>query len=246
MPNPNLKVLAGASAQIPLREEFLSSLVDVDTLEPASLKIFTLDPESDAVQEDGDAVVEANFVHMQSVQMPQEERVQMVISAADEGKLITFGRATRMYAISGFLVDSDNEREGHLMARWDNLYENYFRLSSCLKQRRIVRFKWRLSSFYGHLLSNIKGIEAGSPSICMVNFTFLSLYEQDATNIPSITLDNGETLDGHASYESLASLSLVPPLAEQLAEAAALQTAVGQVVKGAGRAVGNAARRGFF
>jgi hypothetical protein len=245
VPSPELKSLSTPSEEIPLRKEFLSSLADVDNLEPATLKVFGMHPETDMALTDTEPVAEANFVHVQSVQMPQEERVQMVISAADEGKLITFGRSTQMYAVSGFLVDSNNASAGHLMTQWDRMYEKHFRLTACLKPRNIVQFRWRLSSFYGHLLSNIKGMEASAPSVCMVNFTFLSLYEDDSPKRkPIIELDDGDSIFGSASYESLTKLNLTPNLVEER-KVAASETAVGSILEGLGPISGREARGGF-
>lgn len=237
-----MKVLAAPSAQIPLRSEFLSSMVDVNEYEPASLALFGLDPQTDMPVEDVDPIQQANFIQMQSVQLPQEERVQMLISSVDEGKLLTYGRVTKMYAISGFIADSNNATNGHLIAAWDRLYDQHFRVSACLKQRRIVRFRWRLSSIYGHVLSNIKGLTADSPNVCVVNFTFLSLFEQDNYKTPIIELDDDETIEGAACYESLSGLNLVPPLAEQQAKLAALNTAVGKAAAAPGNVLGNVAR----
>lgn len=244
MANPNIKILANPSAQIPLRQEFLSSLVDVDKLVPASLSLFGTDPQTDEPVEDVDPIVSAEFVHLQALQMPQEERVQMLISSADEGKLITYGRTTRMYAASCFLIDSNNSRNGRLMTAWDAMYEDYFRLTACLKPRRICRLKWRVSSMYGYLLSNIKSIESSSPSVVSINFTFLSLFESGPNKKPIIYLDDDETIAGATSYESLSKLNLVPSL-EVTRSAAAFVTTIGKVVAAGGSMAGAVARGGF-
>jgi hypothetical protein len=241
VPSPKIKALAKSTVEYPLREDFLNSLGDIEKLEPATLKLFGTDPQTDEPIEDGDPIAEANFVHLQSVEMPQEERVQMAISSTDEGKLFTYGRTTRMYAVSGFLVDSNREEGGHLMSEWDLRYNNYFRLTACLKDRRLNRLRWRLTSMYGYLLSNVKGIESSAPNVCMVNFTFLSLFEmEDLKKMPVLRLGDDIEIAGKASYESLSSLGFVPDFSSVVAIAAkatAVGAAVDESVKRGGRRI---------
>lgn len=241
MPTPKILALAQANETVPTRDTFLSSLVDVEGLEPATLNLYGTDPTTDEPIEDVEPIASANFVHIQQVQLPQEERVQMHLSADDEGKLITYGRQTRMYAVAGFLVDS-NRSDGHVVTQWDNMYENYFRLTACLKVRRIARLRWRLSSIYGYLLSNVKGIESTQPNVCMVNFTFLSAFEVDyMRRRPVMDLGEGVSVEGAASYESIATLGLVPSLSI-LEAAAGAQTAVGNALDASAKARRGAAK----
>lgn len=242
MPTPKVPALAKPNADFPNRQEFLNSLVDLENLEPASLVVFDTDPETDVPIETG-SVASAEMVHVQSVQMPQEERIQMLINSADDGKLITYGRTTRMYAVTGFLVDSnlsplqgsravDLLFGGHLMAKWDDYYETFFRLTACLKPRRLVRFRWRFNSFYGYLLSNIKGLESTQPSVCVVNFTFLSLYEDNGFDRqPVMKISDDIQIAGAASYESLVSLGIAAPETAEEKRVVLELTPVGRAVK---------------
>jgi len=225
------KDVVGPTTDFPSRKQFLSSICDIEDLVPASLEVYNTDPVTGEALSGVDAVAEADFVHIQAVQMPQEERMQMAMSASDEGKLYTFGRVTRMYAVSGFLVDSNENNHGHLMKSWDVLYEDYFRMTSCLKARRLVRFRWRLTTIYGYLLSNIKGLEASTPSVCMVNFTFLSLYEHDAMRAPVIGISADTNIPGSSSYESLEKLRLAEDVDQTNPRAEITLSAVGRALK---------------
>lgn len=245
MPNPNSKELAKPNIEAPSRSSFLSSIADIEDIQEigaASLVVLGTDSETDEPIESGEPIASADLLHVQQLQLPEEERMQMQIGSADDGKLYTFGRMTRMYAISGFIVDSnlepgqgsrkaDKEFGGHLITQWDNLYEKYFRMTACLKERRLVRFRWRLSSMYGYILSNIKGIESTQPSVAVVNFTFLCLFEVSGLKKkPIMRFSEDLEIAGSSSYEGLVSAGVAPEKNERELRAILELTPIGEAV----------------
>lgn len=148
------------------------------------------------------------FFNMQMVDTPQEERTQYYMNASDAGKVILFGRSPRVYSFSGFLYDSDlaegqglSESEsasaedvaynGRFLSRWNNLYENKLRLTKCLKNRTIVRIRWRDSEVYGYMLGNVRSLSANTPSMVSISFTFGVVIEAPGAEPPIVDTTQG-------------------------------------------------------
>jgi hypothetical protein len=200
--------------------------------------IFTLHQVSKAGAISDDPILAVTLFHVSNIETPQEERVQVLASNVDSGKLYLFGRSPRLYAISGFIVDSDlqpskkriveskssfyqvsgqganvddAEYMGHLLRQWMILYEKSLRLSQCLKNSRILKFRWRSTEVYGYILGQVRSMESGSPSIYSLGLTFAVMFEEEKIDDPivKITYGNGVSDDVHGmiSLENVSRLS---------------------------------------
>jgi len=177
-------------------------------------------------------ILAVTLFHVSNIETPQEERVQVLASNVDSGKLYLFGRSPRLYAISGFIVDSDlwlsakktlvgalsvqgaNKDDktyaGHLLRQWMILYEKSLRLSLCLKNSQILKFRWRSTEVYGYILGQVRSMESGSPSIYSLGLTFAVMFEEEKIDDPIVRISykSGVSDDVHGmiSLENVARL----------------------------------------
>lgn len=181
--------------------------------------IFTLHQVSKAGAISDAPILAVTLFHVSNIETPQEERVQVLASNVDSGKLYLFGRTPRLYAISGFIVDSDlqesgkrivedkglffqvsgqganvddAEYKGHLLRQWMILYEERLRLSKCLKNSQILKFRWRSTEVYGYILGQVRSMEAGSPSTYSLGLTFAVMFEEEKIDEPRVSLRSAE------------------------------------------------------
>jgi len=188
----------------PRRSDYLSEVVDPSPDRHSVLSLHSLvgrySGASDAIDEN--PLLAIQFLNLQTVDTPQEERTQYYMNSIDSGKIILFGRTPRVYSFSGFLYDSDltegqglNKDDiayrGHLLGRWNDLYEEKLRLTKCLKNRNVVRIRWRDHEVYGYMLSNIKSLNANTPSMASISFTFCVVVESAGAEIPIVSTADG-------------------------------------------------------
>lgn len=199
--------------------------------------IFTLHQVSKAGAISDAPILAVTLFHVSNIETPQEERVQVLASNVDSGKLYLFGRTPRLYAISGFIVDSDlqesgkrivedkglffqvsgqganvddAEYKGHLLRQWMILYEKRLRLSKCLKNSQILKFRWRSTEVYGYILGQVRSMEAGSPNIYSLGLTFAVIFEEEKIDDPIVKISYGsgvsDDVHGMISLENVARL----------------------------------------
>lgn len=208
------------------RSSFLAAPVEPDDNARA---IFTLHQMSSNGAIDDKPKIAVTLFHATNIETPQEERVAVLASNADSGKLYLFGRTPRIYSVSGFLVDSDlqasksriieyggyvyqvqgqganvddAEYKGHLLRRWMELYETELRLSKCLKKNRILKFRWRSSEVYGYMLGQVRSMESSTPSLFSLGLTFVSVFEEESIEIPLVRIRD-LTVPGMISSENV-------------------------------------------
>lgn len=201
------------ASEAPRRSSYLSEAVDPS---PDRHSVLTLHAFAGSYSGASDAIVEeplltVQFLNLQMVDTPQEERTQYYMNSVDAGKIILFGRSPRVYSFSGFLYDSDLDDgqglnkddaayKGRLLGHWNDLYETKLRLTKCLKNRQIVRIRWRDHEVNGYLISNIKSLNANTPSMVSVSFTFAVIVETLSTDIPLVSTAEG-TVPATMSWE---------------------------------------------
>lgn len=207
------------AVEAPRRSSYLSEVVDPA---PDRHSVLSLHSFVGAYSGGSDAIVEkplltVQFLNLQTIDTPQEERTQYYMNTVDAGKIILFGRAPRVYSFSGFLYDSDLDEgqglsltrsasaadvayNGRFLSRWNDLYETKFRFTKCLKNRQIVRIRWRDNEVYGYLISNIKSLNSNTPSMASVSFTFVVLVEAVSADIPLVSIGEG-TVPATMSWE---------------------------------------------
>lgn len=202
------------------RQEFLSAVVEPDVNVRASIELHQMTRDG-AVEEK--ALQTVTLFHAASIETPQEERVQILAGNTDSGKLYLFGRSPRLYAVTGFIVDSDlatsasgqtqglNEDDrayrGHLLRRWMELYEKELRLSKCLKNNRILKLKWRTTEVYGYILGQARSMEFGSSNMYSVGLTFAVVFDEEMIEEPVSRVPDGRggtmEIPGMISYENV-------------------------------------------
>lgn len=183
--------------ELPLREEFLSSMAGVQGEAKAELSVLRMGANGPD-EEKPFAVVD--ILNIQSIALPQEERFQPVVTQVDDGQGFFFGRSHRMYSVTGFMIDSDLMQDqgtfggvdrrlrGHLLAAWKKLYSETLRATMLVEKNRILRLKWGFSSVFGYMINSVCSIDATQPHLCSVNFSLFSVFETHA-KVPRIVPD---------------------------------------------------------
>lgn len=185
---------------LPSRSKYLTSSQDVDDIVRPTITLHRLF--DNGLPED-DPVEIAYMLHIQSFSMPDEERIQISVNSVDDGKVYIFGRQTRVYSASCFLVDSNQDDPslgGSLLFKWLELYEDKFRLTKCLEGNYIVRIRWRNSEYWGYILSNVRSIESTNPSVIPVSFTFAHIFGEE-----HVDLDVLDPQNGHPAFPAMIS-----------------------------------------
>lgn len=164
------------------RDAYQTSSPDVEGMTRASLTLHSL-LRGVPLEE---PIKKADMLHIQSINLQEEERSQVTVDSADDGKVYLFGRQPRIYTVSGFLVDSNGEPNTHLLSEWLDLYENHFRLTKCYEDNTIARLKWRTSEFWGCLISNVRSMESTNQNLAIVSFTFAYFFGSEDVAIPYV------------------------------------------------------------
>jgi hypothetical protein len=151
------------------------------------------------------------ILHVQGVQLAQQERLQPCINSSDDGQVYFFGRENRVYQISCFLVDSnlspgqgygvDRTFSGHLLGQWKTWYDKLLRVTQTVKNRRIVRIRFKTVDLFGHILSSVSSMDATQPFLCQIGLLFFSVCEKDLAPIPVIEGMDGESFPGVLTLE---------------------------------------------
>lgn len=129
----------------------------------------------------------ADMLRLQSLNLADEERTQVVLNTVDSGKLFIYGRQPRVYTASGFLVDSRRDRA---LRRWLLIYNDYARLSACFRNGYIVRLRWRTTELFGFLLSNVVSMESQNKVLWIVSYTFIHISGSEDVDVPQVQIDN--------------------------------------------------------
>jgi hypothetical protein len=167
------------STDLESRRIYSSSAEDLGKAVRATLTAHRL---VNGVLED-EPVAVADMLHIQSINIADEERAQVVSNSEDSGKVYIYGRQPRVYTVSTFLVDSRRDRA---LRRWLRAYEDYFRLTACYRKGYIDRLRWRTSEFRGFLLSNVVSMESQNKSLWIVSFTFVHVSGYEDVDVPRI------------------------------------------------------------
>lgn len=209
---------------LPSRQTFLEGATDSPDILPARMDLLNLN-ESGAPDEEN-VYLKVDVLHIQSIQLSQQERMQPCINSSDDGQIYFFGRENRVYQVSSFIVDSDltagqgykvdKAFRGHLLGRWKKLYEDQLRITRTVKDRRVVRIQLKTIDLFGHILSSVASLDSAQPFQCQVGIMFLSVYERDRANIPVIDGGRGApVIPGLLTREAW--LKLFPDIPVQLA-----------------------------
>jgi hypothetical protein len=193
---------------LPPRDEFRSSGPDAEDVARSTL---TLHRVIDNYPLD-DPIQIADMVRIQSVNLADEERTQIVVNNVDSGKLYLFGRQPRLYTVSAFIIDSNLDPlvgtdsaiyagSSHLLSEWLALYEEHFRLTKCLDKSTIARLRWRTSEYWGYLTSNVRSGESTNQNLIVVSFSFLHVSGEEHVDLDTIESDEGDTIEATISRE---------------------------------------------
>jgi len=200
---------------LPSRMKYLTSSQDVDDIVRSTITLHRLF--DNGLPED-DPIEIADMLHIQSIAMPDEERIQISVNSVDDGKVYIFGRQTRVYSASCFLVDSDQDDPalgGSLLFKWLELYEDKFRLTKCLERNYIVRIRWRNSEYWGYILSNVRSIESTNQNVVPVSFTFAHIFGEEHVDLDVLDPQNGHpafpVMISKEGYQRLLSYTISDP-----------------------------------
>jgi len=184
--------------RLPSRMKYLTSSQDVNDIVRSTITLHRL--LDNGLPEEAPVEI-ADMLHIQSISVPDEERIQISVDSADDGKVYIFGRQARVYSVSCFLVDSNQDSRvgsaidqafgGNLLTRWLEFYEDQFRFTKCLERGYIVRIRWRNSEYWGYILSNARTIESTNPSVIPISFTFAHIFGEEHMNFDVLDPQNG-------------------------------------------------------
>lgn len=190
------------------RDDFRTSSPDVEDAVRSTLTLHRLiknTPEDSPVQI-------ADMLKIQSINMADEERTQIVVNNVDSGKLYLFGRQPRLYTVSAFIIDSNLDTEigkrgtiyagsSHLLTEWLDLYEEYFRLTKCFEKNLIARLRWRTSEYWGYVTGNVRSGESMNQNLVVVSFTFAHIFGEEHVLLDTITPNGGKSFPAAISKE---------------------------------------------
>jgi hypothetical protein len=242
-----------APQDLPQRDLYRSANTDVDDAVRATLTVHRLIRD---VPEDSPHKI-ADMLKIQSITTSDEERTQIVVDSVDSGKIYLFGRQTRLYTVSAFIVDSldrSETRRGdplagdvyrgsyHLLSEWLNLYEEYFRLTKCFEKNLIVRLRWRTSEYWGYITSNVRSGESSNQNVVIVSFTFVHLFGEEHVTIdfvdPEADSDRRRSISGDPFPAMLSAEGyrhIMSHLPEAAREVESANSSVSKYIKGRSR-----------
>lgn len=144
-----------------------------------------------------------------NVEQADSERLQGVMNLSDAGKLYFFGHQVRVYAISGFMYDSDHDdtrwhSRGH--ARLREFYETS-RLSELARRHELIRVQYGERILYGALTEADVRMDTTHPTMVNITMPLYVVWEQLSEPLgDGITFASGEHGDD-ALQVPMASLS---------------------------------------
>ena len=182
-------------ADIPSRDEFLASRVDLSDVRTGKMSLHTLWING-AISHS--PLFTLDYLHFVSAELPNEERTQYHQNPVDGGKINFFGRMPRIYSFSCFIIDSDlalnqgltaddRRYSGNTLQEWMDIYESRLRLTKTLKNSEVVRIRWRTSEIYGHILGQARSHESNTPGIYTLGWTLIAMIEHEFAEITRYT-----------------------------------------------------------
>jgi hypothetical protein len=185
------------------REEFLASLAEPAGTEIGRLELISLTTEA-AIPDTVKPILSLDFLHIQAIQLPQEERFQPVIDSSGDAQAYFFGRNMRVYQVSAFMIDTNltlaqqgavRGLAGHLLSRWKRVYET-LRAPRLVKLRRILRLVWGHSESFGYILGHSPNLTAEQPHMCSIGLVFSSVCDRERVVVPRISAGGDNVLVG--------------------------------------------------
>lgn len=207
---------------LPKRQDYLSSVAEPVGIQPGRMSILRLVnglPNPEAI------VLELDFLTVQAVNLPQEERFQPVATMVDDGQAFFLGRTHRVYSVSGFIIDTnlssgqglspvDTALSGRTLARWKRVYQDELRASAMAANGTIARLIWRRSTHYGYVLSAVASLDTGQPDLCQISLAFFSVQDANVPNpgvLDKISGSPGGLVYGTFSIDTLGRLDILSP-----------------------------------
>lgn len=213
-----------------LRENDLISNLDVfrgandphaDT--PVRMSVHQLDSHNIPVEV---SILDLDFIHVQLVSSPRDERVQYVINSADNGKAYYFGRTMKVYTFSGFMIDSnlgenqdgsevDFQLRGHLLSYWKSVWERYLRAGVAVKNKYVVKIPWKDITIFGIFLSSGINLDASRPNLITINGTIVSLWEDNPVSLYTVLSPSGRETQSALTKEAYDLIFFTSPSKQQ-------------------------------
>lgn len=125
--------------------------------------------------ETGKILCASDHFILASLSEPDQERSSFRLTFGDPTLFVGAGRNPRLFAYSGFLVDSLSSGPG--IAQWRKMYDEYFRGTQCAKKRAAIQLLTRDFSRKGFMMSCAIAPDATRPQIASLSFNMFVIGE---------------------------------------------------------------------